>query len=403
MLQSLALTFHMRRFFDEGSSGERSERDILALSDDQSWATYQHVRTMCEYFTQPIRAFLEGGENPLWTPDPAPMSKGSPNPSGLSALSQFPGIAETGLTWPTFHAYVDWLVGTFRSYLATIVQRLGPGLVHVGFAVTTDAWEALRRHGDPTVLPAENREPLRSSYSNSDEPQQYTYDVERAGVPLLIDVMLPQILDAIAAAESERPPAARLDHPSLADAAAESDRLAAAAQQAGDLDAAEDHFRAALELRRRLGDVVGEAQSWRQLGALSLMRGDEPTAEKHYLSALALADKSEDSAGGAETLVQLGHLAIGRSDHAQALEYFLRAASISADLGDDAAQIPALQQTATLERELGRLDQAELHFRTAREISERIGDRESSEASRRALDDIASERDPQPFDSGSSA
>ncbi len=144
MLQSLALTFHMRRFFDEGSSGERSERDILALSDDQSWATYQHVRTMCEYFTQPIQAFLEGGENPLWIPDPAPMSKGSPNPSGLSALSQFPGIAETGLTWPTFHAYVDWLVGTFRSYLATIVQRLGPRLVHVGFAVTTDAWEALQ-------------------------------------------------------------------------------------------------------------------------------------------------------------------------------------------------------------------------------------------------------------------
>ena len=88
------------------------------------------------------------------------MSKGSPNPSGFSALSQFPGIAETGLTWPTFHAYVEWLVGMLRSYLATIVQRLGPRLVHVGFAVTTDAWEALRRHGDPAVLPAENREPL---------------------------------------------------------------------------------------------------------------------------------------------------------------------------------------------------------------------------------------------------
>ena len=157
MLQSLALTFHMRRFFDESSGGERSERDILALSDDRSWATYQHVRTMCEYFTQPIRAFLEGGENPLWIPNSAPMTKGGPNPSASSALSQFPGITETGLTWPTFHAYVEWLVGTLRNYLATIVQRLGPRLVHVGFAVTTDAWEALRRHGDASALPAENR------------------------------------------------------------------------------------------------------------------------------------------------------------------------------------------------------------------------------------------------------
>ena len=96
MLQSLALTFHMRRFFDEGSSGERSERNILALSDDRSWAAYQHVWTMCEYFTQPIRAFLEGGENPLWIPDPAPTTKGGPNPPGSSALSQFPGSPRPG-------------------------------------------------------------------------------------------------------------------------------------------------------------------------------------------------------------------------------------------------------------------------------------------------------------------
>ena len=40
MLQSLALSFHMRRFFDESSSDERTERDLLALSDDQAWATY---------------------------------------------------------------------------------------------------------------------------------------------------------------------------------------------------------------------------------------------------------------------------------------------------------------------------------------------------------------------------
>ena len=99
MLQSLALTFHMRRFFDESSGGERIERDILALSDDRSWATYQHVRTMCEYFTQPIRTFLEGGENPLWIPNPAPMTKGGPT-RRPPALSQFPGITETGLTWP---------------------------------------------------------------------------------------------------------------------------------------------------------------------------------------------------------------------------------------------------------------------------------------------------------------
>ena len=332
MLQSLALTFHMRRFFDESSGGERSERDILALSDDRSWATYQHVRTMCEYFTQPIRAFLEGGENPLWIPNPAPMTKGGPDPSASSALSQFPGITETGLTWPTFHAYVEWLVGTLRNYLATIVQRLGPRLVHVGFAVTTDAWEALRRHGDASALPAENREPLRSSYSSADEPQRYTYDVERAGVPLLIEVLLPPILDAIAAAESERPPSA-INVPSD-----ESDRLQAGfqAEQAGDLTAARIRYQEALAGFEAVGDRAGMANAHRALGGLAQSMKNLEEALEHYEQCLALREAIDDYPGTAEVLSLLGRLSEELGDYRQASDYLGRALALQERLGDQA-------------------------------------------------------------------
>ena len=347
MLQSLALTFHMGRFFDEASSDEHSERDVLGLSDDRSWSTYQHVRTMCEYFTQPIRAFLEGGENPLWKPEPAPMTKGSPIPSGVSALSQFPGIADTGLTWPTFRAYVEWLVGELRTYLAAIDQRLGPRLVHVGFAVTTDAWEALRRHGDAAALPAGNREPMTSSWSNADEPQRYTYDVERSAVPLLIDVLLPPIVDAIAAAESERPPSEPDERSDEVDQL----QAGARAEKTGDLTAAQIHYQEALSGFESVGDQVGMANAHRALGGLAQLMADPTEALGHYERCLALREALDDYPGAADVLHLLGLVAEDVGDYSAAFSYHERALAFHERLGNRAGVQAAKEQLTRLARE----------------------------------------------------
>jgi hypothetical protein len=347
MLQSLALTFHMHRFFDDESSDERTERDILALSDDQAWATYQHVRTMCEYFTQPIRAFLEGGENPLGGPEPAPMTRGAPTASGVSAVSQFPGIADTGLTWPTFHAYIDWLIGMLRTYLATIAERLGPRLVHVGYAVPTDAWEALRRHGDAAALPAENREPMSSSWSNTDEPQRYTYDVERAGVPPLIDVMLPPILDAIAVAESERPPSAPEPH------SAETGPLHAGdqAEKLGDLRTARIRYEEARVGFERAGDQAGLANAHRALGGLARLMGEPAEAVEHYERCLALREAIDDYSGAADVLHLLGSVAEEAGDNSAAFDYHERALAFHERLGNRAGVESAKAELSRLARE----------------------------------------------------
>ena len=260
------------------------------------------------------------------------MTKGSPTPSGASALSQFPGIADTGLTWPSFHAYLEWLVGMLRTYLATIVERLGPRLVHVGFAVPTDAWDALRRNSETAALPAENRQPMTSSWANADEPQRYTYDVERAALPLLIDVLLPPILDAVAAAERERPPSVPDEQTE------ETDRLQAGlqAEAAGDLTTARIRYEEALSGFESDGDQSGMANTHRALGGLAQLMGDPTEALGHYEQCLSLREAIGDYPGVADVLHLLGKAAEEARDYSAASEYLERALALHERLGDRA-------------------------------------------------------------------
>ena len=204
MLQSFALTFHMRRFFNPEISDEPAQRQVLGLSDEQDWHRYEHVRRMAEYFTEPVRYFLEGRENPLSRPVEPETTESPASADEGSILSSFPGIEDTGLDWPTFHAYLTWLIDRLRGYIATIVDRLGPRMIQVGFAVTDDVWRAAWARVGPDALPEASLKRLISL--EKDAPERFTYDVERAAVPGLIDVLAAPILDAVAAAEVERPP-----------------------------------------------------------------------------------------------------------------------------------------------------------------------------------------------------
>ena len=75
-------------------------------------------------------------------------------------------------------------------------------------------------------------------------------------------------------------------------------------------------------------------------------------AEKHYQTALQLCERAGDDRTRAQALLQLGRL--------------------------------ALQQRS--------LDEAQRYFEAALELSEALGDRESSEAARGALEEIAYQR-----------
>ena len=138
-----------------------------------------------------------------------------------------------------------------------------------------------------------------SSYSSADEPQRYTYDVERAGVWLSIEVLLPPVLDAIAAAESERPPSA-INVPSD-----ESDRLQSGfqAEQSGDLTAARIRYQEALAGFEAVDDRAGMANAHRALGGLAQSMKNPEEALEHYEQCLALREAIDDYPGTAEALL----------------------------------------------------------------------------------------------------
>lgn len=234
MLQSLALAFHMHRFFDASLRGDQTDREILSLSDEESWARYEHVRMMGEYFTEPVRRFLTGGDNPLsvpWDLDfgsrvATEVAQSTASAPATSELARYPGIDRTGLSWPSFRDYIDWLTGSMRDYIAAIVERDGARLVSVGYAVTEEVWQAARAVTGPEALPAEGRRQMGGRRPG--EPESLVYDVERAAVPALIDALVRPVLDAIAHAETERPPPPPpSDRINLSEAAVESSRLGA--------------------------------------------------------------------------------------------------------------------------------------------------------------------------------
>lgn len=199
MLQSLALDFHMRGFFGVKGLTESEHRALLGLDDELDWTRYEYVRTSAEGVTGPVRAFLDGGANPLSDLLQNLRGVGTARAVGGSAAEQL------GLTWPSFEAYLRWWVSSLRSYVATVATRMGPELVHVGFAVPDQTWRAVRPHAAPGAMPEAGRQQMRSRYVPNESPM-FTYDIERAAVADLIEVLAEPMLDAVAAAEAKRPP-----------------------------------------------------------------------------------------------------------------------------------------------------------------------------------------------------
>ena len=397
MLQSLTLVFHMRGFFDEDVRGDRAVRELLSLADEQSSARYEHVRVMGEYFTQPVRRFLAGGENPLSVPSnvdlgsrvEAEVAQSAARAPATSELANYPGIDRTGLFWPSFRDYIDWLTGSMGSYITTIVERLGPRLVPVGFAVTDEVWQAARAIARPDALPAEGRRPM--GRPRSGEPERLVYNVERADVPALISALVPPILDAIAQAETDRPPPVPVDHPDLAEGAAESDRMGAAALEASDLPGARAYYEQSLVLYERAEDESGIAATHRQLSTVTLLMDDLEAAEQHQTSALEIDPNSGGSAR-AEGEYQLGLIAVARGDVGGAEKHYQTARQLSERAGDDRTRARALLQLGRLALQQRSPDEAQRYFETALELSEGLGDLKSIEDARGGLEEIAYQR-----------
>jgi tetratricopeptide (TPR) repeat protein len=174
---------------------------------------------------------------------------------------------------------------------------------------------------------------------------------------------------------------ASLIHDSLARLAADSPQrirwilqLGVLAEACGAYDEAARQFQSALSIFERLGDQVGMADSYHQLGNVAYMRADYEQANHHYQRALDIRERFGDQAGMADSYGQLGLLARRRGDYDEATRQFQRALDIHERLGDQAKMATGYHNLGTLAHSRGDYDEAARQFQRALDIHERLGD-----------------------------
>ncbi|MFE1222320.1 tetratricopeptide repeat protein, partial [Streptomyces sp. NPDC058759] len=143
-----------------------------------------------------------------------------------------------------------------------------------------------------------------------------------------------------------------------------------------DTEAAERHFRQAVDLYGNTGSSLGQATATLSLGELAHVRSDYGTAERHYLHALDLYQKTGSSLGQATatlgqataTLGQatatlgLGELARARSDIDTAEQHFRHALDLYQKTGSSLGQATATLGLGELARARSYIDTAEQHL-----------------------------------------
>jgi len=163
--------------------------------------------------------------------------------------------------------------------------------------------------------------------------------------------------------------------------AEEADRARAAAlgnlglvyARRGDLERAEEHHKASLEMNRRVNNPAGEAAALGNLGNVYADRGDLERAEEHHKQALEIDRRIDNPLGQAQDLGNLGNVYASRGDLERAEEHHKQALEINRRIDNPEAQANALANLGLLAAQRGRTEEARRVLREALALYERIG------------------------------
>jgi len=145
-----------------------------------------------------------------------------------------------------------------------------------------------------------------------------------------------------------------------------------------------DSLRAALEIRRQLGDEGGQARLLYLLGYHQEHRGKIADAVDSYRQALSLHWRTDDAYGQAVTLGQLGSLFGILGDSDRALAYLDAAFARSQEAGSLDLQAYALIQRASIDMEQGELQVAHDEYARVHELLSTAGPRAMADAATEA-------------------
>lgn len=142
----------------------------------------------------------------------------------------------------------------------------------------------------------------------------------------------------------------------------------------GDVEAAAEHFRRALEDARSVRYRRGEARSLGNLGDVARRRGDLEAATDRYRSSLETHRSVGDHQAVAESYKRLGVLAYRQGDLDDALDAYERAMAIYRDLGDKRGESDCLNNVGVVHQIRGEYDAATRHHEESMAVSRRIGE-----------------------------
>lgn len=161
--------------------------------------------------------------------------------------------------------------------------------------------------------------------------------------------------------------------------------LGSLAKDRGDLERAAGAYRHALELRSRIGDVVGASSDHNNLGLIAAAVGDEAAARRHYTEALKIARDHELDDAVATALLNLGNLASGDADYEDAFAEYGEALSLDRRLENYGDIALALENLGLLELRTGDYRAAREKLLEALPLFAKVGTPEDLIAIRRDL------------------
>jgi DNA-binding NtrC family response regulator/tetratricopeptide (TPR) repeat protein len=149
--------------------------------------------------------------------------------------------------------------------------------------------------------------------------------------------------------------------------------LALASFHLGDRDAAAEGYRRALDLARRSGHRVGEANILLNLGVLRLRAGDPEAGVAYSRRALRLAEEAGDPELAASVANNLGNRAHDRGELDEARRLFREALEVRERLGQPGEVALLLNNLGSTDLAADDALAAEDRFRRALELAERAG------------------------------
>lgn len=138
-------------------------------------------------------------------------------------------------------------------------------------------------------------------------------------------------------------------------------------------DAASEAYAAARSLYKQVGDTLGEANCIFGLGDIALRRSDHDSARQAYLEARPLYSQVGDTLGEANCIYSLGNIALERSDYDAARQAYAEARPYYKQVGDTLGEANCIRRLGDIMLARADYDAANKAFLEARPLYKQVG------------------------------